>query len=70
MKEEYRMVNGIKVLMLQMEGTTQGIKFTYLGYYYSNSNGSVQFVTYTSQSLFAKFKAQSEELLNGIVEVK
>jgi len=47
-KEEYRTVNGIKVLLFQMNGTTQGIKFSYYGYYYSNENGSVQFITYAS----------------------
>jgi len=35
-KEEYRMVNGLKVLLLQMNGTMQGIKISYYGYYFSN----------------------------------
>lgn len=30
-KEEYRIVNGLKVLLLQMNGTMQGIKFSYYG---------------------------------------
>ena len=50
-KEEFRNVNGLKVLLLHMNGTIQGIKFSYYGYYYSNSNGTVQFITYTSQNL-------------------
>ncbi len=69
-KEEYRMVNGLKVLFLQMNGTIDGIKFTYYGYYYSNANGSVQFVTYTSQKLFSSYQKDCENLLNGIVEIK
>lgn len=69
-KEEYRIVNGIKVLHLQMNGTMQGIDFTYYGYYYSNDNGTVQFVTFTSQNLFNKYKARSEQLLNGLVETQ
>lgn len=69
-KEEYRMVNGIKVLFLQMNGTTQGIKFSYYGYYYSNENGTVQFITYTSQNLMKEYTDDCKDLLNGIVELK
>lgn len=69
-KEEYRMVNGKKILVLQLTGSTSGIKFTYYGYYYSNANGTVQFVTYTAQRLFDGLKAEAEELLNGLVETE
>ena len=68
-KEEFRNVNGLKVLLLHMNGTIQGIKFSYYGYYYSNSNGTVQFITYTSQNLLDGFKSKIEDLLNGIVEL-
>ncbi len=67
--EEYRTVNDLKVLLLQMDGTTQGIKFSFYGYYYSNSNGTVQFVTYTAQNLLNEYKSESEKLLNGLVEI-
>lgn len=66
-KEDFRMVNGKKVFFMQMNGTTQGIKFTYLGYYYSNQSGTFQFVTYTAQNLLAKAQTEMFELLNGIV---
>lgn len=69
-RQEYRTVNGMKVLLLQMEGTMQGIRFTYFGYYFSNASGSLQFVTYTSKALFNKSEKELEELLNGLVEVK
>lgn len=68
-KEEYRTVNGLTVLLLQMNGTMQGIKFSYYGYYFSNTNGTVQFITYTSQNLLDSSKAESEKLLNGLVEL-
>ena len=67
-KKEYRKINGLKVIMMQLTGTLSGIKFIYYGYYYSNSNGSIQLVTYTSQGLFEKSKEDMEELLNGFVE--
>ncbi len=69
-KEEYRIVNGMKVLLLQMNGTMQGIKFSYYGYYYSSAKGTVQFITYTSQNLLDSFIPECELLLNGIVELE
>lgn len=68
--EEYRNVNGIKVLCMQMEGIVQGMNFTYLGYYFSNEGGTVQFITYTSSSLMKEYKKELETLLNGFVVVE
>lgn len=67
-KEEYRTVNNLKVLLLQMNGTFQGIKVSYYGYYFSNPKGTIQFLTYTSQNLMADYQKESEILLNGLVE--
>ncbi len=67
--EEYRTVNGLRVLQLQMKGTTQGIKFSYYCYYYSDENGTLQFLTYTSQKLMEENKEEVENLLNGLVLV-
>ena len=66
-EQQYRIVNGTKVLCLQMNGTIQGIKATFFGYYFSFEKGSIQFVTYTSQNLFKNYKSLMEELLNGFV---
>jgi hypothetical protein len=68
--QEYRIVNGTKILMMQMTGTIQGISFVYLGYYFSNESGSVQFLTYTSQELLKDYSNDMEELLNGLVLLK
>lgn len=68
-KEEYRMVNDLKVLNLQMDGTIQGIKFSYYGYYFSNESGTVQFITYTSQNIMKSMIPACEILLNGLVVV-
>ncbi|HMG92339.1 MAG TPA: hypothetical protein VK589_19915 [Chryseolinea sp.] len=67
--EEYRTVNGLKVLHLQMAGTMQGIRFFYYGYYFSNPSGTVQFVTYSAQNLLPTYQTEIEELLNGLVEL-
>ena len=68
-KEEYRNVNGKRVFMMQMAGTIQGIRFTYFGYYYSNSNGTIQLLAYTGENLFSEYQAEIELFLNGLVEL-
>lgn len=68
-KEEYRTVNDIKVLLLQMNGTIKGIKFSYYGYYFSNANGTVQLITYSSKKILENNQTKIEELLNGLVEL-
>jgi hypothetical protein len=65
--EEPRKVNGVELLMLQIEGTISGIPFTYLGYYYTGEHGSIQVITFTGRNLFAEFRPDFEELLNGFV---
>jgi hypothetical protein len=64
--EERRRVNDVDVLAMQMEGTIQGIPFTYYGYYFSGPQGSVQLLTYTGSNLFAEYKPEFEDFLNGL----
>ncbi len=68
-KKEYRMVNGLKVLMMRMTGTIQNIKFSYYGYYYSTLKGATQFLVYSSEDIVDQHVSDIEELLNGFVEV-
>lgn len=68
--EEYRNVNGNMVLMMQLAGTIQGLEFIYYGYYFSNSNGTVQFVAYSGMSLFDEYREDMEIILNGLVETE
>lgn len=65
-KKEYRTVNNKKVIYLEMRGTLQSIKFTYIGYYYSNSSGSTQLVAYTGTNLISKYTKEIHGLLNGL----
>lgn len=67
--EEYRTVNGLKVLQLELSGTIEGMKFSYLGYYYSDDSGTVQFITYTAQSLLEFYRNDAEKLLNGLTKL-
>lgn len=63
--KEYRVVNGNKVIYMVMAGTTQGIKFNYLGYYFSDESGSTQFVAFTSEDLVERYQAEISDILNG-----
>jgi hypothetical protein len=66
-EQEYRVVNGTKVLFMRMDGTISGMEFSYYGYYYSSKSGSVQFITYTFKNLLTEFRADLESILNGLV---
>ncbi|NHB69903.1 hypothetical protein [Perlabentimonas gracilis] len=68
-REEFRNVNGVKVFMMQMSGTIQGMRFVYYGYYYSNSSGTIQLITYTGENLFEGYFDDIETFLNGLVEL-
>jgi hypothetical protein len=68
-KMEYRTINDVEVIHMQMEGTISGINIVYYGYYFSNDAGSVQLLTYTSNVLFDEYQTVMESLLNGLVIV-
>jgi hypothetical protein len=68
-KEEYRMVNGKRVLHMQFDARSKGITFTYTGYYYSNDTGTTQLLCYTGKNLFKDYKQDFENMLNGFTVV-
>jgi len=65
--DEMRVVNGAKLLCLQIRGTIQSIRFVYFGYYYSSNAGTVQLITFTAPNLLEEYRADFEEFLNGLV---
>jgi len=68
--EEERVANGVKILAMHIEGTIQGISFTYYGYYWTGKAESLQVITYTGQNLFSEFESDFTKLLNGVVITK
>jgi hypothetical protein len=64
-EEQKRRVNGTDVVLLRMEGSTTGIKFTYLGYYYGGPLGTIQVITWTGQNVFSEYRKDFEDFLNG-----
>lgn len=69
-RDEIRKVNGAIVKCLQMEGSVKGIEFIFLGYYFTAENCTTQLVSYTSKSLFPKYKKDMEDLINGFTFIK
>jgi hypothetical protein len=66
-QQETRRVNNTEVLCLQIDGTMQqSVPFTYLGYYYSGPAGAVQVVTTATTENAARYRADLEDLLNGL----
>lgn len=64
--EEKRKINGKDVLVLNIDGTVEGIKFRYYGYYYTGKAGTVQVLMYTSPDLFEQYKKDMEGILNSL----
>lgn len=66
---EYRLVNGVKVLMLRMNGTIEDIRFAYFGYYFAENGGATQFLVYSAEDFMEENLAEAEDLLNGLVSL-
>lgn len=67
--QEYRTVNNKKVLFLEMSGTVQGIKFRYMGYYFSNEKGTTQLLSYTTEAMYNAASKKLETFLNGFAVI-
>ena len=67
--QEYRFVNGQKVLFMEFGGSVEGMQITYDGYYYSDLGGTIQLIVFTGTNLVNKYKNKIEEFLNGLVSL-
>lgn len=68
--EEFRNVNGRKVMCLTAKATSQGLKFSFMYYIYTGSIGTTQLICYTSDNIFNQRKRDFEELMNGFVVLR
>jgi hypothetical protein len=64
--KEYRVVNDRKLLYMRMTATIQGMKFVYMGYYFSDDSGTTQLVAWTSRNLAQTNAPRIEAFLNGL----
>lgn len=69
-ERERRRVNGLDMLMIRMEATISGAKYTFMGHYYTGDYGSVQVVAYTSQNLFTESKRPAAAAQRSPSQVK
>lgn len=65
-REETRRINGHIVTMLELRGSIKDLPFVYVGYYYVGKQGTIQFVTYTTESLIKENQKDLESFLNGL----
>lgn len=65
--EETININGTDVLVMDIRGTIDGIKFVYHSAYWSGSVGVFQIITYTSESIFDRVYEDFDSFLAGIV---
>lgn len=65
-EEKRHRISGREVVSLRMDGTTDGVKLAFLGYYYGGPEGSIQVVTWTSQNLINELRPELEGFLNGL----
>lgn len=68
--EEEVIVNGVKMMALKINGSVEGIPFTYYGYYWTGEAGTLQCIAFTGRNLFNEFSKDITELLNGLVITK
>lgn len=66
-KSEDRIVNGKKVKFVAITGTIQEINFVYNYYLYSDSNGTMQVLCFTTDNLFEEYQGDFNDFLNGFV---
>lgn len=66
-KEEYRTVNGLKVMFVKCDVVMEGIQIIYTNYYYTDSLSTIQFDTYAPKNVATKYAAEMEALLNGLI---
>jgi hypothetical protein len=65
-KQEYRSVNNVTMLYMQMSGNLHGTNFTYIGYYHTSKKGTTQLVAYTFTKVLEEYKDIMEEFINGL----
>lgn len=66
-EQEYRTVNGKKLISAIIYATVNDLDVVYYGYYYSGEDRTIQFLTYTLQSGFERAKPMMEAMLNGLL---
>ena len=68
--KEFRIVNGKHMLFMKIKWTLKSMNFISLGYFYSNEDGTVQFIASTLDKSLNTHQVELERLLNGLIIIK
>ena len=68
--ESWRTVNGLRTLLLRLDGVAGGNRYTYYNQLYSDGAGTVQIVAWTGTNLFDEFRRDFLELFAGFRKVR
>lgn len=66
-EQEYRSLNGSKVIYARIDATEHGTNLSFLSYYFANASGFTQLLLGTRSNFVDKHKAVIENFLNGLV---
>lgn len=69
-KSEYRNVNNLKILSVQIRGKIKGKKMEMINYFYIDNLVFLQLCLMSKQSYFKSSQKDYEKLLNGLVLIK
>lgn len=65
--DQSKQISGHQVGELRFAAANKsGMEFVFSSYYYADEDDNVQLMCYTAQSLFHKYQAECEKLLNGL----
>jgi hypothetical protein len=63
--ESWRTINGLRTLLVRLDGTTSGIRFSFYYQMYSDASGTVQLAGWTGTNLFDEYRRDFLELFAG-----
>lgn len=61
----WRLVNGDRLMVLEIQATVSGLPWTYLGHYYAGPAGTIQIVTWTTTNLLETHRAAFDAIASG-----
>jgi len=68
--EAWRTVNGLRTLLLRLDGVVNGSRYSYYSQVYSDGAGTVQIVAWTGTNLFDEYRRDFLELFAGFRKLR
>ncbi len=65
--EVNRIVNKVPLLVMHLEATLDEISLSYLGYFWTGKEGTIQVIAYTTKDLFSEYEKEFTNFLDGIM---